>query len=70
MSSDAVHIHTPLLTPQLCLSFRPFPEDCDDWVKAGAKGWDSESMQQYGDRIKLKIGTHMVRVSHRQVQVG
>jgi len=24
-------------------------------VKAGATGWDSESMQHYGDRIKCKI---------------
>ncbi|ORY77649.1 hypothetical protein BCR35DRAFT_305430 [Leucosporidium creatinivorum] len=37
------------------ICFRPFPEDCDDWVKAGATGWDSESMQHYGDRIKCKI---------------
>ncbi|KAM0755690.1 putative oxidoreductase [Meredithblackwellia eburnea MCA 4105] len=37
------------------ICFRPFPEDCDDWVNAGATGWDSESMQHYGDKIKCKI---------------
>ncbi|KAK4702203.1 hypothetical protein P7C70_g4023, partial [Phenoliferia sp. Uapishka_3] len=37
------------------ICFRPFPEDCDDWVNAGASGWDSTTMQHYGDKIKLKI---------------
>lgn len=37
------------------ICFRPFPEDCDDWVKLGAEGWTSESMQHYGDRIKNYI---------------
>lgn len=37
------------------ICFRPFPQDCDDWVNAGATGWDSETMQHYGDKIKCYI---------------
>ncbi|GAA3728954.1 choline dehydrogenase [Spinactinospora alkalitolerans] len=37
------------------ISFRPFPQDLDDWVAAGATGWDNTTMQSYGDRIKCNI---------------
>jgi hypothetical protein len=36
---------------QLCLRVLPRSPG----VAAGATGWDSESMQHYGDRIKCKI---------------
>lgn len=37
------------------ISFRPFPEDLDDWVAAGAAGWDNATVQSYADRIKCNI---------------
>ncbi|TIA84161.1 hypothetical protein E3P92_00169 [Wallemia ichthyophaga] len=33
------------------ICFRPFPQDLDEWVKRGARGWDSHTMQAYGDRL-------------------
>ncbi|TIC00358.1 putative oxidoreductase [Wallemia mellicola] len=33
------------------ICFRPFPQDLDEWVKHGAVGWDSETIQPYGDRL-------------------
>ncbi|NYI96696.1 choline dehydrogenase [Streptomonospora nanhaiensis] len=37
------------------ISFRPFPQDLDDWVAAGAEGWDNATVQAYADRIKCNI---------------
>ncbi|QBI53624.1 GMC family oxidoreductase [Streptomonospora litoralis] len=37
------------------ISFRPFPQDLDDWVAAGARGWDNATVQSYADRIKCNI---------------
>ncbi|MBR8740885.1 GMC family oxidoreductase [Nocardiopsis sp. MG754419] len=37
------------------ISFRPFAEDLDEWVAAGAKGWDNATVQSYADRIKCNI---------------
>ncbi|MDS1270068.1 GMC family oxidoreductase N-terminal domain-containing protein [Lipingzhangella sp. LS1_29] len=37
------------------ISFRPFPQDLDDWVAAGAEGWDNATVQSYADRIKCNI---------------
>ncbi len=31
--------------------FKPFPGDWDDWVKAGASGWDHETIDPYYARI-------------------
>ncbi|MFC3998296.1 GMC family oxidoreductase [Nocardiopsis sediminis] len=37
------------------ISFRPFARDLDDWVAAGAEGWDNATVQSYADRIKCNI---------------
>ncbi|WP_046469389.1 GMC family oxidoreductase [Allosalinactinospora lopnorensis] len=37
------------------ISFRPFAQDLDDWVAAGAEGWDNATVQSYADRIKCNI---------------
>ncbi|TDQ55288.1 GMC family oxidoreductase [Actinorugispora endophytica] len=37
------------------ISFRPFPRDLDEWVAAGATGWDNATVQAYADRIKCNI---------------
>ncbi|MEU1898000.1 GMC oxidoreductase [Nocardiopsis dassonvillei] len=37
------------------ISFRPFAEDLDDWVAAGAEGWDNATVQSYADRIRCNI---------------
>ncbi|WP_285734044.1 GMC oxidoreductase [Nocardiopsis sp. ATB16-24] len=37
------------------ISFRPFAEDLDDWVAAGAEGWDNATVQGYADRIKCNV---------------
>lgn len=37
------------------ISFRPFAEDLDEWVAAGAEGWDNATVQSYADRIKCNI---------------
>ncbi|MDT0328014.1 GMC family oxidoreductase [Nocardiopsis lambiniae] len=37
------------------ISFRPFAEDLDDWVAAGAEGWDNATVQGYADRIRCNI---------------
>ncbi|PSK99487.1 choline dehydrogenase-like flavoprotein [Murinocardiopsis flavida] len=37
------------------ISFRPFARDMDDWVAAGAAGWDNATVQSYADRIKCNI---------------
>ncbi|QVQ52203.1 GMC family oxidoreductase N-terminal domain-containing protein [Spiractinospora alimapuensis] len=37
------------------ISFRPFPQDLDDWVAAGAEGWDNATVQAYADRVKCNI---------------
>ena len=37
------------------ISFRPFAEDLDAWVAAGAEGWDNATVQSYADRIKCNI---------------
>ncbi|WP_345608812.1 GMC family oxidoreductase, partial [Streptomonospora salina] len=37
------------------ISFRPFPRDLDDWVAAGAHGWDNATVQSYADRLKNNI---------------
>ncbi|MDT0305321.1 GMC family oxidoreductase, partial [Streptomonospora wellingtoniae] len=37
------------------ISFRPFPRDLDDWVAAGARGWDNATVQSYADRLKNNI---------------
>ncbi|MBB6174084.1 choline dehydrogenase [Nocardiopsis mwathae] len=37
------------------ISFRPFAEDLDDWVAAGAEGWDNATVQAYADRLKNNI---------------
>ncbi|KAA1113483.1 hypothetical protein PGT21_032383 [Puccinia graminis f. sp. tritici] len=37
------------------ISFFPFPEDMDDWVQAGAKGWEWENFKQYAQRVKSHI---------------
>lgn len=43
------------------ISFFPFPEDLEDWVQAGAKGWEWEAFQKYGDRIQ----SHIQPVAHQ-----
>ncbi|WP_017556367.1 GMC family oxidoreductase [Nocardiopsis baichengensis] len=37
------------------ISFRPFAQDLDEWVAAGAEGWDNATVQAYADRIKNNI---------------
>ena len=37
------------------ISFRPFAEDLDEWVAAGAEGWDNATVQSYADRLKNNI---------------
>ncbi|EGF98221.1 uncharacterized protein MELLADRAFT_69449 [Melampsora larici-populina 98AG31] len=37
------------------ISFFPFPEDLDDWVKSGARGWEWKNFKKYGDKIKCHI---------------
>jgi choline dehydrogenase len=37
------------------ISFRPFARDLDDWVAAGAEGWDNATVQAYADRIRCNI---------------
>ncbi|HEY3682572.1 MAG TPA: GMC oxidoreductase [Streptosporangiaceae bacterium] len=37
------------------ISFRPFAQDLDDWVAAGATGWDPAAMGRYLDRIACEI---------------
>jgi len=37
------------------ISFFPFPEDLDDWVQAGATGWDWDSFRMYAQRVKSHI---------------
>ncbi|MDA8369115.1 MAG: GMC family oxidoreductase N-terminal domain-containing protein [Nocardiopsaceae bacterium] len=37
------------------ISFRPFARDMDEWVAAGAEGWDNATVQAYADRIKCNI---------------
>ncbi|WP_017595239.1 GMC family oxidoreductase [Nocardiopsis potens] len=37
------------------ISFRPFAQDMDDWVAAGAEGWDNATVQSYVDRLKNNI---------------
>ncbi|ASU81978.1 oxidoreductase [Nocardiopsis gilva YIM 90087] len=37
------------------ISFRPFAQDLDDWVAAGAEGWDNATVQAYADRLKNNI---------------
>ena len=31
--------------------FKPFPGDWEDWVEAGATGWDNDTIDAYYDRI-------------------
>ena len=52
----------PSARPEVCTVARSLHQNTEvDFgvlfagVKAGATGWDSESMQHYGDRIKWKI---------------
>ena len=37
------------------ISFRPFAEDLDEWVAAGAAGWDLAATAPYLDRIACEI---------------
>ncbi|MBW0475550.1 hypothetical protein O181_015265 [Austropuccinia psidii MF-1] len=37
------------------ISFFPFPEDLDDWSKAGARGWEWENFKKYASRVKCHI---------------
>ncbi|RCV50783.1 GMC family oxidoreductase [Marinitenerispora sediminis] len=37
------------------ISFRPFARDLDEWVAAGAAGWDNATVQSYADRIRCNI---------------
>jgi choline dehydrogenase-like flavoprotein len=37
------------------ISFRPFPRDLEEWVAAGAEGWDNATVQSYADRLRNTI---------------
>ncbi|MER6143596.1 GMC oxidoreductase [Streptomyces sparsogenes] len=37
------------------ISFKPLPGDWDEWVKAGADGWDAASMDPYFARLRNNI---------------
>ncbi|SPO02041.1 related to cellobiose dehydrogenase [Cephalotrichum gorgonifer] len=37
------------------ISFRPFKQDMDRWVKLGCKGWDFETMMRVADKLKNTI---------------
>ncbi|MFC4870046.1 GMC family oxidoreductase, partial [Streptomonospora arabica] len=49
------------------ISFRPFARDLDDWVAAGARGWDNATVQAYADRLKNNIAP--VAPQHRNALV-
>jgi choline dehydrogenase-like flavoprotein len=37
------------------ISFKPLPSDWEEWVEAGAEGWDAASMDPYYDRLLNNI---------------
>jgi len=37
------------------ISFLPFPDDLDEWVRRGAAGWEPETVLPYRDRLKTTI---------------
>lgn len=43
------------------ISFFPFPEDIDEWVQVGAKGWEWENFKIYAERLKC----HIQPVAHK-----
>jgi choline dehydrogenase-like flavoprotein len=37
------------------ISWRPLRADLDEWVAAGAEGWDADTIQPYYDRLEIPI---------------
>ena len=42
-------------TANTMIAWRPLASDLDEWVEAGAAGWDAESFQPYFDRLAIPV---------------
>lgn len=43
-------------TTNTMISWRPLRADLDEWVSAGAAGWDADTVQPYFERLAIPVG--------------